>query len=54
MTETLMDMPKIKLENMKDIEDFVDMSKTKFATYFASLVKDELKIIFRKYVVIST
>jgi len=45
MTETLMDMPKIKLENMKDIEDFVDMSKTKFATYFASLVKDELKII---------
>ena len=41
----LMDMPKVSFGSLKDVKNFVSMTKTDTANYFYKLVKDSIKII---------
>jgi hypothetical protein len=41
----LMDMPKVSFGSLKDVKNFVNMTKTDTANYFYKLVKDSIKII---------
>jgi len=45
MSKNLMDMPKLTFASLKEIKNFVNMTKTDTANYFYELVKDSIKII---------